>query len=142
MISRSLLSLIGKDSLKYKQTPPFLVLRPLSDLKGSGEKPLIQISSFKILVVSMDSQTPNMSTSFIFCRLSIRGILAKSLAERLSKFHIAKESFFCGLTGPGLSSIVPEIKSSTCNTDTKKSKFFNFSGKVKRLKIVTWWNIS
>ena len=39
-IAKSHLFLMGKDSLKYRQTPPFLILGALSDLKGSGEKPL------------------------------------------------------------------------------------------------------
>ena len=89
-IAKSHLFLMGKDSLKYRQTPPFLILGVLSDLKGSDEKPFIRISSLEMFPANMDSHTPNISKSYVACNVSISGILAKSLAGRLSKFQTAK----------------------------------------------------
>ena len=114
---------MGRDSLKYKQTPPFLVSESLSDLKGPGEKPFMKISSLEIFSVNIDSHTPNMSKSYVACKDSMRGILAKSLAGRLSKFQTAKERFCFKIWGPGLTSTVPDKIKRICKIIAKKECF-------------------
>ena len=65
-----------------------------------------------------------------FCRLSIREILAESLAGRLSKFQKAKERLFLlDVSGPGLSSTDPEINNKICKTMAKNNMFLDSSEK-------------